>query len=178
MATVNDHAYLVCLTGPECSGKTSTARALATALDLPLIGEVAREYLKPGVAYERTDLVEIARLQQQAETTVLKNAPAHGLVAIADTDTQVIRIWWQQKYGDLSDELKAATQTLTPRRYLLARPDLPWQPDPLRESEYDRDRLFNLYLSDLEEGGWPFGVLEGQDRVALALAHIRAWRRV
>jgi len=48
--------------------------------------------------------------------------------------------------------------------YLLCKPDLPWSPDPLRESpsREERDILFNLYRNELESGKWSYSIVEGQ----------------
>ncbi|MFP6606898.1 MAG: ATPase, partial [Myxococcota bacterium] len=61
------------------------------------------------------------------------------------------------------------------REYLLAKPDLPWQPDPLRESPTDRDRLFGVYQTTLDAYGYPFTEIEGEGdaRYQLAEAAVR-----
>ena len=44
--------------------------------------------------------------------------------------------------------------------YFLCKPDIPWEPDPLRENPEDRERLFKLYERGLLEIG-AYNVLSG-----------------
>jgi nicotinamide riboside kinase len=45
--------------------------------------------------------------------------------------------------------------------YLVCQPDLPWETDPLRENEQDRERLFALYMEDLFNDGKTVEVVKG-----------------
>ena len=60
------------------------------------------------------------------------------------------------------------------RRYLLCKPDIPWQPDPQRENPSDRDRLYARYEAELTNRGCLYSICEGsaQARLAQALAAI------
>ena len=96
---------------------------------------------------------------------------------ICDTDITVIRIWWEERFGRFPASLEHAMAARGPRCYLLARPDLPWQPDPLRENPTDRERLYERYLSLLQDGPFAFRVVSGQgpDRIHCALS---GWREM
>jgi nicotinamide riboside kinase len=161
MATINVDAtdITVCLTGPESSGKSTLARQLAAELAVPLVEEVARDYLSGRLDYTARDVLHIAELQVTQEQAM--RAATRGIL-ICDTDISVIQIWWQEKYGDLVAEVEAALAARPPRVYLLLEPDLPWQPDPLRENPVDRARLFDSYVASLEDSGFPFRVVAGQ----------------
>ena len=76
----------------------------------------------------------------------------HPLVVL-DTDLIVIHVWWQEKYGRVPQWVREELRRQAPRVYLLAQPDLPWQPDPLRESPADRDRLLGVYRTTLDAYG-------------------------
>ena len=146
---------LLVTTGPESSGKTTLATQLAAALDAPLVAEVARPYLMakrkadPGFQYTQHDLLAIAKLQMAAEKSALKQADDW---LICDTDLLVIMIWSEVKYGNCEPALQALfEQSLeSERHYLLCTPDMPWEPDPLRENPDDRESLFERYRSVLE----------------------------
>ena len=56
---------IIVMTGPESSGKTTLATCLACYYKAPLISEVARDYLAGKNSYEKSDLLEIAKLQHQ-----------------------------------------------------------------------------------------------------------------
>jgi len=63
----HEPGLVICLTGPESTGKTTLAAALAAEFDLPLVEEAARGYLRGRTAYDREDLLAIAELQLAAE---------------------------------------------------------------------------------------------------------------
>ncbi len=152
----------ICITGPESSGKTALSRRLAEALERPVLTEASREYLS-STDYLPSDLLAIAQLHVGRERS-LRGA------AVLDTDLQVVCLWWQDKFGPLPAELSAGYAEQTPRFYLLCYPDLPWQPDPLRENPHDRDRLFELYERDLNNRQLDYAVVRGRDEARLTCA--------
>ena len=168
---------LLVLTGPESSGKSSLASWLAQHLQAPLVAEVARGYLaaKPTPEYGPNDLQSIATQQSQAELRALSGGAP---VVVADTDQQILRLWWAEKYPNIRNavesQLPRDANTLR-RVYLLCYPDLAWEPDPLRENPHDRMRLFRLQLRALEQENAEFRVVwgEGQIRHNRALHYVR-----
>lgn len=174
-------AAILCLTGPESTGKSTLAAYLAQQLALPLVTEAARRLLTPGSDYTESDLRDIARAQQQAEAAALRQAPA----LIADTDILVIAVWWRERFAAAAATpwpawLHALLQQRTPRHYLLCLPDLAWEPDPLRESQHDRERLLLCYQQLLRSGPYHWDALAGQGPArttsGLALARRRLGR--
>lgn len=179
MVPTSEPGLVVCLTGPESTGKSTLAQELATALAVPLVPEVARDYLQrravvgqPGYAPE--DLLNIAKQQLAAEQAAL--AAGAGLI-VCDTDLLVVQVWWRERFGEPDPWLRRAMSERTPRRYLLMAPDLPWQPDPLRESPSDRDRLFDVYLRALRGDEHPFAEVfgTGSARFERAMACVQDW---
>lgn len=148
------------------------AEALAARFGARLVPEVARTYLDGRTDYSAADVIEIARMQVAAETAAL--AEGHSLL-VCDTDLLVIRIWWEEKIGALPDELLELQALVSARAYLLAKPDLPWEPDPLRENPTDRPRLFRRYVSLLDRSPHPYGIVEGTGEMRLenALAAVQ-----
>ncbi len=134
---------LFVLTGPESSGKSTLAHDLGAHFAAPCVAEAARLYLQDKTTYVPSDLLEIARLQQQAEQRT------QGDLVFADTDLQVIYIWWQEKFGPAPERLSQAYADQSERHYLLCRPDLAWAHDLMRENPHDRGRLYALYKADL-----------------------------
>jgi nicotinamide riboside kinase len=45
--------------------------------------------------------------------------------------------------------------------YILCKPDIEWEPDPLRENPHDRDELFELYEGLLRESGSDYVISAG-----------------
>lgn len=149
----------IVLTGPECSGKTTLATQLAEHYGVSIAPEPARGHLQPEQVYQPSDLLQLAAAQCHLEINV------RAELQILDTDLQNIYLWWQEKFGPAPTTLQRCYAKYSSQRdriYLLCRPDIPWEFDPLRENPRDRDRLYQLYLDDLTARGLAYGVIEGQ----------------
>ena len=162
----------IVLTGPECSGKTTLAMELAEHHGAAVAPEPAREQLQPERSYQPSDLLELIQQQIRLE----HHATAE--LQIFDTDLQNIYLWWQEKFGPAPTLLQrryAEYCAQQDRIYLLCRPDIRWEFDPLRENPHDRDRLYALYCADLAARGLAYGVIEGQgsQRLKSALAYLQ-----
>lgn len=154
----------LCLTGPESTGKTTLAEALAGHFDVPLVPEIARDYLSRRKAYDAQDLLEIVRQQLDIEASMRAR---HDGLLICDTDLLVLQIWWSEKFGPLPELITQAMAQRTPRLYLLMYPDLPWEADAQRENPHDRLRLFARHESELTRGPYRYGIVEGLDDARL-----------
>ena len=162
---------ILVLTGPECSGKSSLAAQLHAHLDWPLLPELARAYLdgrhaQSGIyRYRPSDLLNLASMQRQAEALKCNKDDA-----ILDTDLLTLIVWWQEKFGPVPRQLSSQWQCQATRRYLLCKPDMPWQPDPQRENPSDRDRLYAHYEAELTNRGCKYSICEGNEQARLAQA--------
>ena len=164
----------VVITGPESTGKSVLTRQLGFSYHAPYEIECARDMLVPGVPYDFEELREIASLQFHQRNKQTPFDPKNPLL-FCDTDAVVFQIWSLEKFGR---ELPEATEDLKlfpAALYLLCRPDIPWEPDPLRENPHDRERLFNRYRHYLEKHRLPYRIVEGQneERVYCAAFHIK-----
>lgn len=167
-----DALRVVCTVGPESTGKTTICRELARRFGVPWLGEYAREYLD-GRPYGAEDVAAIAREQMRREAALLASAES-GVVL--DTDLAVVVVWWSERFGAVPDWLEHAFAAQSPRLYLLCRPDLPWEADPLRESPGNLDRLYARYRALLVERQLPFVEIggRGEARFEAALQAARA----
>lgn len=154
-------------TGPESCGKTTLAIALGRHYQCPVMPEVSREYLNsrlasdPGFVYRADDLLTIARLHQQREHALLQSQ--HEKLVV-DTDLLVILVWHKVRFGrtdPVLEKMLSTAMATTRRTYLLCSPDLPWEPDPLRENPHDRDMLFTLYREMLQQLGAVYITVRG-----------------
>ena len=160
----------ILITGPEATGKTALARALAAHFSAPWVPEFAREYLTSRSGqYGEADLAAILLGQLRSE---LLNATAGTL--FCDTGPEVIYIWSQVKFDRVAPLIERALAQAHYDRVLLCQPDLPWAPDPLREAPElsRRQELFTRYRSLLAERGWDVREISGTgpERLANALA--------
>ena len=165
MTAETTEGRLVAVVGPESTGKTTLALELAAAFDVPCLPEYAREYLEERLesmgdaSYDEEDLGAIAREHMRREGDFVRSAGRGGVI---DTDLVVILIWWTERFGESPAWLHDAIAGQPKRLYLLCAADLPWQADPLRESEHDRGRLFDVYRTVLTELRLPFAIVAGQ----------------
>lgn len=164
----------VILTGPESSGKSTLAQALTQHFDCNLVPEFARTYLGAlQREYNYEDLALIARGQAAWEQWYAAHSK-HWLL-VCDTDWTVIRIWESFKYGSVKHTRHCAPAPDT--LYLLCKPDIEWEPDPLRENPADRDELFDQYEQLLRETGLNYSISAGNvtDRLQNAVSLIEKY---
>ncbi len=152
----------ILITGPESTGKSTMAKALAAHLDTYYVPEYARSYLnyiqRP---YTQQDVLQIAKGQALLEDAYMHIANKYLVV---DTDMTVMAIWSQEKYGNINPWI---AQELVSRTYdliLLMDADLPWVYDPQRENPNDRKRLLYLYRQSLEARGQAYYLISGDGK--------------
>ena len=155
----------IVITGPESSGKTTLTKAIAKALDTDYTEEYAREYLNSNTSYKQEDLLLIAQGQLQKEKA---NA---NPIAIHDTDLITIKIWSEYKYNQCDPWIleQIEQQKSKNRIYLLCKPDIPWEADPLRENPSNRAELFKIYKKELEYLGHDYFVVDERVRLQLKI---------
>ncbi|MBL7981124.1 MAG: ATP-binding protein [Flavobacteriales bacterium] len=162
----------IAIVGPESSGKSTLCAALAEHFQEKRVDEFARHYLEHlGRAYEERDLLVIARGQCAFEDDIPEQ---HDGLLFCDTDMITIRIWSEEKYGHCAPELMALAEHRHYDHWLLCTPDIPWEPDPLRENPHDRDRLFDVYHTMLTHLAKPFTLITGSpdERLRTAVAAV------
>ncbi|MBZ0070797.1 MAG: ATP-binding protein [Gammaproteobacteria bacterium] len=161
---------MVVVTGPECSGKSTLCAALSEALNEPWVPEFAVEYLTEiDRNYTSDDLIAIAEGQLRNISEKTKSAQR---VLIVDTGIEVIEVWHRDKIGPLPERLRQMKTDWHPDLFLLCKPDIPYQPSPLREDEHRRNELFEVYEKLLTNS--PVQIIAGvlPERIKTALEAI------
>lgn len=163
----------IAIVGPESSGKTTLAEYLEETLECHMVPEFAREYLsqRKGREYDINDVSRIAKVH-------FKNM--HRLdtpFTVCDTEMSTIVIWSEERFEEAHEGMLKLEENQTVDHYILCKPDLPWQPDPLRENEKDRDRIFERYQTRLTALDRSFKVLEGEgdSRNEDAVEFVKNW---
>ncbi len=156
----------IAVVGPESSGKTTLCEALMVQRQAWMVSEVAREFLgeleRP---YVEADLLAIAKAQAENEDMVTEEFNG---VMVCDTDLITMRIWSEEKYGRCDPWILRQSEERHYDLWLLCKPDIPWEADPLRENPHDRDRLFAVYEGMLKWLEKPYMIIQGDREQRLA----------
>lgn len=157
--------FKINITGPESAGKSTLSASLASHYKDPRVEEYARVFLNRGQPIlEVRTLIDLAHIQIEWENTALRNAER---VIFCDTDPLVLLVWALEKFGKTPPELVALARHHRYDLTLLCKPDLDWEPDPLRENPYDRDRLFDQYLDFANKFQLNYTVIDGRGETRL-----------
>ena len=168
----------ICVTGPECTGKTTLAARLAEHFGTAWSAEYAREYaVARGNELTVADVEPIARGQIANEDRADTRHPTPDTrIVIHDTDLISTVVYARHYYGEcpawIVDEARRRRADL----YLLMDTDLEWVADPARDSPGElREELFDAFRRTLEEFDARFVIVSGvgEERWAGALAAIR-----
>lgn len=173
--------YKVGVIGPESTGKSTLSKYLANRYDGLWVPEYAREYMEslaPMYAYTHEDVLRIAEFQvlQMRELcehhrlllskgyrrdTEGISQPINGLSSVFfDTELIITKVWLLHKYGECPTFVEQALRTYPMDVYLLCYPDLPWQPDPVRENPMLREYLFDWYEREIQALGIPYYIIK------------------
>lgn len=141
----------IVLTGPEATGKTTLASALARHFRAPWLPEMARVYAT-AVKRELTaaDAEIIATRAIGAEDAALAKDPP---LLILDTDLISTVVYVRHYYGPCPEWIEEAARERRGDLYLLCEPDLPWTADGVRDRPASRQELFSLFEGAMREFG-------------------------
>jgi nicotinamide riboside kinase len=170
----------IALTGPESSGKSFTAEHLARFFDGWVVPEFAREYLNHlDREYNYSDILNIAKAQIDIEQKVIADAVKEEVdMVFFDNELINTQIWCEEKYATCDDFIKYAITQSPHDFYLLMKPDIAWEADPLRENPADRERLFDLHIHYLEKYQKSYTIISGglKERLEMSVAIIKTFR--
>ena len=171
MATVK-----IVITGPESTGKSVLAQHLANAFHAESVPEYARDYFdqKGTTSYDLNDLALIAKGQSESVNLALRHNPP---LLFCDTDLITIAIWARDKFNETIPAVENRMREELADLYLLCKPDLPWEPDPLREDGHRREALFNEHKTILDALHARYVEIEGQgdQRTTQAIRAVQAF---
>ena len=165
---------IICLHGPESTGKSTLIAQLAAHYRTTFVPEYGRTFAEThGTDFTMADLVEIARTHD-AMTQAAQASGADPL--FLDTDPLMTAVWADMLFGTRDPWFDAWHSTAD--FYLLLDIDLPWIDDGTRMfgSVAERQRFFDLSRAELDRRGVRYAIVGGQgpDRLAAACAAIEA----
>ena len=160
----------IAILGPESSGKSGLCTQLASHFNAPWIAEYAREYLeKNGSNYNLEIIEHIYRVQFESEMKWIENGKK---IIFTDTEFIIGKVWCEHVYKKCPLYFDTMIRRYPYDLYLLTAPDLPWQPDPLRENPGKGKFFFDWYERILIEQKLNYRVVmgAGDERFRNALA--------
>lgn len=154
--------FRVGIIGPESTGKSTLSKYLASRYRGLLVEEYARTYLEERAracgstyAYAREDVLKIAQWQVEQ----LRGMDDGDTVVFFDTELIITKVWLLHKYGECPTFIEEALRNYPMDVYLLCYPDLPWQPDPVRENPNIREYLFDWYEREVQALDVPYYII-------------------
>jgi HTH-type transcriptional repressor of NAD biosynthesis genes len=167
-------AKTICLHGPESTGKSTLAPALARHFDTLYLPEYGRTYCEAfGLALTMADLLSIGRTHAAMTRATLRQCNRR---LILDTDPLMTAAWAEMLFEhsdpwfDMFDE--------TADLYLLLDIDIPWVDDGTRffGEPSRRQKFFDCSRDQLERRGLPYVIISGapEERFVRSIAAIRA----
>lgn len=158
----------IVITGPESSGKSWLCKQLSDYFYKPWASEYARIFLeKHGKAYDFDTLETIIKRHLEHQQKVIQQA--QDLVFL-DTDLINFKVWEELVFGKTHSFLEKEIKKEQDHLYLLTYPDLPWEPDPLRENPENRMEIFERHRWEIEKLGRKHMVVRGQGNERLYCA--------
>lgn len=158
----------VCLFGPESSGKTTLATALAARLGTTLVPEYGRTYTDAfGTEVEADGLRRIVRGHRAMTAAARRQADR---ILVCDTDPLLTAVWADMLLGRRPADLDALAEPSD--LYLLTDVDFPWVDDGTRyfPDQDSRRRFFDRCRLELERRGLPYVTVSGSPEARLEAA--------
>lgn len=167
----------VVLFGPESTGKSTLAEALAKQYNTTFVPEYMRHYLQHKWDQQRTtctkdDLLPIAQGQMKLENEMAQLAHE---VLFCDTNLLQTQVYSEIYYdGYCPREIERYAKKNTYNLYFLCGIDVPWIADDLRDKPNERAFMFDNFERALKSQNLPFVVLKGNytARLEAAIAQI------
>jgi HTH-type transcriptional repressor of NAD biosynthesis genes len=162
----------VCIVGGESTGKTTLAHALARHFDTNCVVEYAREFLEASNhVCKPEDMPKIAAEQAQREDLAKQDS---NRFLFCDTNAIVTKLWSQHYFGAVTPQVQDLVVNRPYSFYLLAKPDIDWVDDGMRDTPHARDWFYDSAKAELEKLGAPYGEVSGSGdaRTRNAINHI------
>jgi NadR type nicotinamide-nucleotide adenylyltransferase len=141
----------ICVTGPECTGKTTLAHRLAAHFGAEHVPEAARLYAERTNRELTSADVEIIAAEHitMADDAARRVIDRGGGAIVFDTDLVSTVVYAKDYYNFASTWLEDEERHRRADLYLLCDVDVPWVSDGIRDRPSDRVTMFNLFANTL-----------------------------
>ena len=150
---------LICLYGPESTGKSVMAKKLAEHYKTFFVPEVAREFVTTN-NFNREDIINIGRTQTERVFQLARKA---NKFLFCDTDLITTQIYSRHYLKVVPPVLYELEKMIQYDLYFLFDIDVPWVSDGLRDlGEIDeRQKMYNIFKQELERRNIPYISVQG-----------------
>lgn len=166
----------ICLFGPESSGKTTLAKALADHFKTRWVPEYARTLIESKGKLEKEDMLLIAKGQLALEETI---APLANKILICDTDPLATTLWSKWLFQENDEEILRLAHQKKYDLYLLTSPDIEWESDEARYFPEKSQAFFNECIETLDAQNRHYAIVSGngQERLQCAIQCVENYLR-
>jgi len=150
--------------GPESTGKTTLAKALAEHYKTSWSSEFMREYLQKKWDEEKEvctwdDLIPISEGQSKSEAFAESNAEN---ILFYDTNLLQLKVYSEIYYnGNCPEEIRQQISEKQYDFYFLLYIDTPWEADDLRDKPQEREMMFQRFKNELDKHKLPYQIIKG-----------------
>ena len=170
---VPSHILRVVLYGPESTGKTTLAQALASHYQTEWVGEFARDYLQKKwedqqavCTLEDLPIIVAGQLEWENQKVIKAN-----WVLFCDTNIMVTRVWSETHFNGYCDpQILDYSESFIYDLYLMTGIDVPWLKDDLRDRPNDRQLMFDHFKKTLDQQKKNYCLLKGDHKTRLKKA--------
>lgn len=161
-------AYKVAVIGPESTGKTTLVKELVQFYNCTFVLEYARYYVESlNRQYEYDDIMVISRKQRKLEKEAYEKS---SKMLICDSAMITNKVWSYDKFEKCDSWIEKEIELESFDLFLLCKPDLQWENDPVREDAERREQIFEIYMRYLKEYSFDFRVIEGKNTARTSAA--------
>lgn len=153
----------ICVTGPECTGKSTLAQRLAAHFHAELVPEAARLYAERAHRALRSTDVELiaAEHMAMADDAARRVIDRGGGTLVLDQDLVSTIVYGKDYYDFTSAWVTSEAINRKADLYLLCDVDVPWVSDGIRDRPGDRPLMFALFANVLAELAQPVALIRG-----------------
>lgn len=165
----------IVLYGPESSGKTTLAKALAKQFQTTWVPEFARNYLQEKWDQKKEvcsleDLIIIAKGQINQENNLIEDA---NEFLFCDTNVLITKAWSETHFnGYCAPEIQYWVDTFKYDHYFLTDIDVPWEADDLRDRPNNRKQMLDYFENILKNKKASYTLLKGNLNLRLEKAKV------